>query len=409
MRLNLKKIEDKRLECGESANFIKLLFDAVLDSKGIQGVLSHVRSCCGVGFAFFDQKENTVFVESSDENFSERCRFYPLAEVLRLYPHWSIERAGTIAFLVADEGHAKFSHLEKVVPHVINALLLCKLPRISDVPRPDEKNFLERLIMTGEDGSEDLARSLNQLGLGNNPVFFTAAVSVRLKNERRPLSGKAFSLLSERYGNILQSSGLRVISGSLDGCFAAAFFCEHPENASFLLKNIETVTRHFEGSHEGTKGLSIRIGCGDRGFQTGDFARSYREATVAIRHAVLNEKETVLNDWREIGADCLLAAPYVNSCENERLYSPLTELRLLQKMHTTPFFSTIVALIRNHWNITKTASRLCLHYNSMKYRYDRVGEILKLDIDDPRNRFELSMLVRSYLYAMPLEDFFEIT
>gem|GEM_PF-5733233 len=372
-------------------------------------MLSLVRSCTGVGFAFFDQKENVAYVDSLDADFSERCRFYPLAEILRLYPNWKVERAGEVGFLVVDKYCAAHSSTKELVPHVMNAILLCKArDQGGRASGSREDNLLARLIEDGKNEPEGLSQSLSQLGINLNHGYFTAVVSVRMKNENLPLSGKHFRQLCERYRSVLRGAQPRVLSCLIEGCFAAAFFCDRLESASLMLENAKTATLHFAENHGEVKELSIHVGLSGKGYKVDDFGRAYWEATVAIRHAVLNDKNTVFSDWRGVGADRLLAVSSEEAAHDMKLYAALLELRLLQKTNSTPYFSTLVSLIRNHWNITATASALCLHYNSMKYRYDRIGALLGLDMDDPANRYELSLLVRSYLYAIPLEEFFEL-
>ena len=44
------------------------------------------------------------------------------------------------------------------------------------------------------------------------------------------------------------------------------------------------------------------------------------------------------------------------------------------------------------------------HYNSIKYRYNNISEILGMDLDDPQNRFDLSLLVKIYLYSLDVKE-----
>jgi purine catabolism regulator len=155
--------------------------------------------------------------------------------------------------------------------------------------------------------------------------------------------------------------------------------------------------------------VDVHIGIGGEGRSIEDFPTSYEKALLSVKHEFWNERKKTVSEWEDLGAEQMLAFPSAAIEEGNILYGAICAMHSLQqKTGKTPFFSTLLSLVCNNWNITAAAADLSLHYNSMKYRYDRISEMLEADMDNPRTRLEISLLLKAYLYRMPIGDFFTL-
>lgn len=57
---------------------------------------------------------------------------------------------------------------------------------------------------------------------------------------------------------------------------------------------------------------------------------------------------------------------------------------------------TFIALVTNGWNLKVTSEKLFIHYNSIKYRYRKLGMILELDLQDQEERLNLELALKLY-------------
>ena len=64
--------------------------------------------------------------------------------------------------------------------------------------------------------------------------------------------------------------------------------------------------------------------------------------------------------------------------------------------HHTDMMDTFIALVTNGWNLKVTSEKLFIHYNSMKYRYRKLGMILELDLQDQEERLNLELALKLY-------------
>jgi len=121
---------------------------------------------------------------------------------------------------------------------------------------------------------------------------------------------------------------------------------------------------------------------------------SYKNATKAIKVSrSMNHVNKTLN-FDELGVYNLI---FRLSQESESLSYCEKRWRSIKKYDSenhTDYFESLKALIENDWNIRKTSEELFIHYNTMKYRYKKIQEILVLDFSDSNIKFEMEMCMK---------------
>jgi purine catabolism regulator len=54
-------------------------------------------------------------------------------------------------------------------------------------------------------------------------------------------------------------------------------------------------------------------------------------------------------------------------------------------------------VIRNNWRLKPVAAAMNLHYNTVKYRYRKIGEILGVDLESRDARINLALAMELYM------------
>lgn len=129
-----------------------------------------------------------------------------------------------------------------------------------------------------------------------------------------------------------------------------------------------------------------------------DYYLSYKQAqqTLSILHSRFPEKKMM--QFQELGAYTVLYHL------GDPLAAPLflrTYLEpLLQNAKNRSLFDTLRVYLQTNGNIKETAERLYIHRSSLNYRLERIKDIMKMDIDDAEQRFNLMMAYKLYdLYS----------
>jgi DNA-binding PucR family transcriptional regulator len=131
-------------------------------------------------------------------------------------------------------------------------------------------------------------------------------------------------------------------------------------------------------------GGRCRIGVGGRCDRPGEFPRSYREATLALKmqHAAR-------------GSDQALA--YEDPAAIERLVrrwlGPLLDYDTRKNSELVNTLSHYLECGRRY---DATASALCVHRSTLKYRLQRIRAISGLDLSDPDTHFNLQLATRAW-------------
>ena len=108
------------------------------------------------------------------------------------------------------------------------------------------------------------------------------------------------------------------------------------------------------------------------------------------------EREDTVVFYDELGIFKLLSlvSHSAEAKEFEKQY--IEKICTYDRKHHTDMMDTFIALVMNGWNLKVTSEKLFIHYNSMKYRYRKLGMILELDLQDQEERLNLELALKLY-------------
>jgi hypothetical protein len=394
-------------DANDREDLIDGLIRMILESRDVAHVLDHCRKRSGVGSAFLDLESGEWASGSVDEEFLERCRFFPLAEILRLYSNWHIESYGVSGYLIADSSFTEDSIFNKALSRIINAILLCRMAAGSIMPKLDKGRLLRRLIEAQDSDQEEMKHleyTFHQECASSDQEFVMAAIFANISRADGSPADDHTKELFRRYERFLASIAPDTLCDSSRESFYIAVFREKRTDMEFVWSNIEEIFSNCARQAGVGYRFFGRGGIGGRGKGIADFAALHAQSELAVKYSIFERRGTFFCAWEDMGGARLFSQ--VSQTKVSR--DAMEELRAFERAQKTPFFSTFATLVRNYWNLTATANELSLHYNSMKYRYDRIGEILNVNLNEEKNRFELSLVLRMYLYSLPMREFLEV-
>lgn len=161
----------------------------------------------------------------------------------------------------------------------------------------------------------------------------------------------------------------------------------------------ERVESHFSMKH---KEIKVKMGIGKILKDIEDTKKSAWQAKGAVKVMIALDSEKTMMAYENLGIYRLFLN--IND-ENELLelyHKNLDKLIEYDKSENNDFVNTLQVYIDNGGSITKTTENLYVHRNTVKYRINRIKEIMKIDLDDPKVQFDLklSFAIRKYLSKM---------
>ena len=126
-------------------------------------------------------------------------------------------------------------------------------------------------------------------------------------------------------------------------------------------------------------------------------AKSFREAKRTLSLAMRSDNLKITPFWDDMGVYRLLlptldtedSADFINEC-----LGPLINSKRLES--SSSLLQTLFCIIKNSWQLKPVASVMNLHYNTVKYRYAKIGEILGVDMESHKTRINLAIAMELY-------------
>lgn len=142
--------------------------------------------------------------------------------------------------------------------------------------------------------------------------------------------------------------------------------------------------------------FTLTIGIGTTQNHIINICKSYQEAMDSIKIGRILKKENSIVYFKDVeffknlkeSIDLQENTPYfVKDFLNVVNYSSENE---------NDYLETLIELIENNWSIKKTSEKQFLHYNTVKYRYDKIQQITGKNFENSADRFLLELSYRYF-------------
>lgn len=140
--------------------------------------------------------------------------------------------------------------------------------------------------------------------------------------------------------------------------------------------------------------LTVSIGIGEKACTLSEFRSAVLEAKNAMEISKRLYGENIIGDCRKIGVYKLFFG-----IENQdimiKLYNEkLGKLKGYEKNASNELLNSLEVYIDENRNIGHAAERLFIHRNTMKYRINKIEEILECDLKDDKTMFYIMLCIK---------------
>ncbi len=87
----------------------------------------------------------------------------------------------------------------------------------------------------------------------------------------------------------------------------------------------------------------------------------------------------------------LLNSLKTNGYENDPIISKLVDLRNFDRLNNTEYYNSIKYIIRCDWNLKEASKEMYIHYNTIKYRYSKIKELLNSNLDNRTSKLKIEL------------------
>jgi len=217
----------------------------------------------------------------------------------------------------------------------------------------------------------------------DDSVDFSPESLALLRSEKERVIKRLLSIISQVCPSSMIDSGLDRTLAMLP--------CSSEGKDHFLRMLKERVGEFLSGLSE-SEGLLVSCGVG--GFTTSfrEPAKSYKQALKALEILRGQPSANRVATWENAGFLRLVGDVFDSvECRN---FSDSTLGALVNQKRYSHLLETLVTLEENQWNLKATARSLFIHYNTIKYRYKQIEQILGRPLSCQENRINLSIALR---------------
>ncbi|MDY9922169.1 MAG: helix-turn-helix domain-containing protein [Synergistota bacterium] len=367
------------------------LIDKALNSVSIPELINLVSDVAETSVCFKDI-DGSIYVKSSVQEFIEHVGAYPLQELRR---HYKVIKISDNDYLL---GHLILPNEEIVENENITSAIVLAL-RVYCIRNKAER---ERKYMAESDILQRfLTRRLRfekvQSEFKERPFPLEDNSMIIVLGLRMSTPGIAskehetITLLDDKFSRFFKCYVSWRERRKIIIAITPQFPMDEKAATDFIIYTIENMKNNISDSNLFS---DICAGFGTIKNDINNLPDSYDEADRAFRVACLSN-DIWWRKWRELGALRLLMFFSDNKESDLFIESALSKLLPdIEEQDSQILLSTLRALDNNSWNLKQTSLFLNLHYNTMKYRFQKIQEILEVDFSCPETRFNVSLALR---------------
>lgn len=140
--------------------------------------------------------------------------------------------------------------------------------------------------------------------------------------------------------------------------------------------------------------FTITIGMGTYKTDATEINISYEEArrSVIIARNIYHKDSIMIYD--ELGIYKLFYELCNEKEMNDFYRHYLSNLMEYDKKNNTKFLYTLKCIYENDWNLKLTSEKMFTHYNTIKYRFNKITDILGMDLKISENKLNISVALK---------------
>ncbi|PRX30469.1 purine catabolism regulator [Orenia metallireducens] len=372
----------------------------VINNGDTQQIIDTLSNFINEDIAFYDIYFDEVYFQISSDRFKEKLSSLSLKEVLERYSYYTIEVDEKIyGYLIKADNEVEKKDMEYneiALEHAMTVLKLDIQKKISSyqIETKYRDQFIQDLLFNSIKSLEEVKKRASLYEWEFNDGLVTMVIDVDdFRNKYLEAEKNLDRKIREVKRTIFLKTKKMIKSSFADVKYATfgdsiVFLIGHSSKEEAMVE-INSITDKLRREVKKDIEHTISIGVGSYKSSIMDIHKSYIEAQKAIELGRMIYGDDVTSFYDELGVYGLLKEISQSNSAKEFYNSYLLNLIEYDKENDTELLNTLKSMVRNDWNMREAAKELFIHYNTMKYRFKRISEILDFDLQDPKHKFNV--------------------
>jgi len=372
----------------------------VINDGETQQIINTLAEFIDEDIVFYDIYFDEVYFRISSDEFEEKFNSLSLNEILSRYSYYTVEIDSKVyGYLIkANSAREKkdIEYNEIALEHAMTVLKLDIQKKISNyqIETKYRDQFIQDLLFNSINSLEEVKKRADLYEWEFNDGLLVMIIDVddfrrkyleakkdldqKLREIKRTIFLKAKKMIKDSFIDVKYTT----FSDSV------VFLIGHPSKEEFM-EEIKSVADKLRNKMKRDIEHTVSIGVGGYKSSIMDIDKSYVEAQKAIELGRMIYGTDLTSLYDDLGVYGLLKEISQSDSAKEFYNSYLLNLIQYDKANDTDLLNTLKAMVKNDWNMREAAKEMFIHYNTMKYRFKRISEILGFDLQDPKHKFNI--------------------
>lgn len=377
----------------------------VIEGRGTNHIVDTLYEILNRNVAFKDLVFNRLYIVSKSNKFKKDIESLSLNILLDKYFNYPVQIGSSIyGYIIVDEKKDTNSleDLDEItIEHASTVLKLNIQKEISNrqIEQKYRDEFIQDLLLNNIKTIEEANNRAALYGWKMDKGLVCLIVDIDDYKERFLSLEKTKGLEEER------DALFRRITSNMKKRFYKCFYTNYSDSIVYLIEpdvspmkdffiKLKKVSEEIRREIRENSQFTATIGIGSYKESVIDIYISFIEAQKAVRigRTVYGGDTTHLYD--DLGVYRMLFDISHGEEANSFCNQYLGKLMEYDSKNNCEYMKTLRCIVKNDWNLKKTADDLFIHYNTIKYRFSKISEIINLDLNNRENKFMIELCLK---------------
>ena len=377
----------------------------VINGADTQKIVKTLREILKIDVAFYGTYYENVYIEAYSDKFSNDIKSLNLDEILLKYNHYGIDiDKKNYGYIIISNNRLIYEYDEIAIEHASTVLKFQKQKKISNmqVESRYRSEFVRDLIINNIKNSEEVENRAEFYGWNFSKGIVSIIVDIddfKMQYLKMDDKEKIHTLedtkliIFELANKIMKKYFNQVVYTTFSDniVFLVIPLCE--DKIEFF-KQLKKICEEICASIFRENTFTVIIGIGNYTSSVMNIYKSYENARSAVKLGRTIYKCNRVIFYDELGLYKLLASIYKSNDAKEFYLSNLGKLIEYDMKNKTDLLSTLNYIVQNNWNLRATSKDMYVHYNTTKYRFNKIIDLINADLRNPEQRINIAISLK---------------
>lgn len=374
----------------------------------IKTVLKRLKYFINKEVSFIDNKNDKIY-SLSDSTFKNKVKISyennKNTSEDNIYFHKVLDNQGLQGHIIVDCAYDQLTSLDlRTIEYAQNMIILHLQKDFSNkqVIKSYKDNFILDILLNNIKSDEEIINRAKIYSWELDSDMF--CIIVDIDNYKLNYKSEDFELDIEKTRDSIHRDIIKMMLEINEDSYymtksdSIVYIVNYKKNdlsefTSAINKIHKTIKRKYN--------YSLTTVIGNRYENVRDLHQSYKECLICLKFKdknlfKINEDVIKYSDisiyWN------LLKTLNENDYKSDPIVKKLVELWDSDKVNNTEYYETIKSIVRCDWNLKDSSREMFMHYNTIKYRFDRIKKLLNDDINTRKSKLKVELGL--YMFEM---------